>query len=247
MSFRKINQKMIQSYEMDLHRYYPPDRMLRMLSNEIYVALKANGYPFPALQQKLGATWMTGTSDAHFFRDVQVEGYDAWVELFAAPLRRTKAVFMTEVIAAMGGEPVAKLSVAVMAVSVQQRKVIPTQTVAETLGAPEVELMEGVPPRITLPEEMEPSFSLPIRRFDCDRNGHVRAHRYVDFVCEAAGYWAQGHHVSPERLRMEYNAECLPGDQLTMFTCPTEEGIYVKGVKQDGATSFKSCLKWRES
>ena len=90
---------------------------------------------------------------------------------------------------------------------------------------------------------MNHAFDLPIRSYDCDRNGHVAGYRYADFVCEAAGYWDQGRHQKADRLRIEYSAECLPGDTLSLHTAPSPEGTFVKGVKQDGRLSFKACLR----
>ena len=51
-----ISEKPIQSYEMDRYQYYSPTRFLRLTSNEMFVALRAMGYPYPALRDRLGAT-----------------------------------------------------------------------------------------------------------------------------------------------------------------------------------------------
>ena len=238
-----ISEKPIQSYEMDRYQYYSPTRFLRLTSNEMFVALRAMGYPYPALRDRLGATWMMGGVDLRILRDVQSTGYDQPVQLYAESLERTKTVFLARITAVLHDQPIADLTATAMAVSMQARHILPTGQVAEGLGAPEVPLTPAAPPRLTLPETMNHGFDLPIRSYDCDRNGHVAGYRYADFVCEAAGYWDQGRHQKADRLRIEYSAECLPGDTLSLYTAPSPEGTIVKGVKQDGRLSFKACLR----
>lgn len=239
----KIDEKPIQSYEMDRYQYYPPARFLRITSNEIFIALRAMGYPYADLREKLGATWMLGGVDLHILSDVTGTGSPRPVALYVQPMQRTRTLFLARITAELEGKPIAELTGTAMAVSIRDRRVMATEAVAEGLGAPAVELTETPPPRLVLPETMEHVFDLPIRSYDCDRNGHVAGYRYADYVCEAAGYWDRGAHVKADRLRMEYSAECLPGDVLSLYRADTPEGICVRGVKQDGRQSFLACLK----
>ena len=237
-----INEKTIQPYEVDRYAYYPPMRFLRLTSNEMFVALRAWGYPYPALREKLGATWMIGGVDLHILQDVQPIGYDSPVKLYAESLERTKATFLSRITAEISDVPIAELTGTAMAVSMSTHRILPTQQVAEGLGALELPL-QSVPKRLTVPEKMTHALDVTIHSFDCDRNGHVAGYRYGDYVCEAAGYWDRGHHVKADRMRIEYATECLPGDVLSLYTAPGPEGTFVKGVLQDGRLSFKACLQ----
>lgn len=242
----KIRDKWIQSYEMDCYCYYPPARCLRLLTGEVFTALKLKGYPFIDLQEKLDATWMTVSVDIRYMKDVTITGKDAPVALYASYLRRTNAVFLAGITAVLNGETIAELEARAIPVSLKQRKGIPTVQVAEKLNAPEIPLVEGLLPRLAVPENMEHAFDQEIRYYDCDRNGHLSAFRYADFVTQVSGYWSAGHHISPDRLQLEYASECMPGDVLSIYKADTEEGTYVKGVKQDGKLSFKALMKLKD-
>ena len=54
--------------------------------------------------------------------------------------------------------------------------------------------------------------------------------------------------MKADRLRIEYDRECRPGETLTIAKREIAgDGTYVQGNKQDGTLSFKALLKLEEA
>jgi len=243
MRTQKIFERPIQSYEMDYFQYLPPSNLMRLTANAAFSALRDYGYNYLDLMREMGATWMMGMVDMEILKDVSVTREDMNLCLYASPLHRAPAVFMLRIFATLDRELISQTDVCVMVVSFKERRAIPTEEVVAHFAPPENEIVLPSPNRLILPGEMEHVFDQPIRYFDCDRNRHLNAYRYVDYICQAAGYWDSGEHKKARSLRVEYDSECLPGETLSIYKKETEDGIFVKGVKSNGRLSFKSVLK----
>lgn len=244
MKLEKLFDRSVQSYEMDFYRYLPPANLMRLTANAFSAALRDYGYDYENLNTELGATWMLGMVDMHVLRDLRVKGKDANLMLYASPLHRARSNFMLRILAVEDDKTlISATDVCVMAVRIKERKVIRTDEVVAKLGAPANEILLPPPERLELPEDMEHVMDQPIRYFDCDLNQHLNSYRYADYISQAAGYWDHGKHVKAERMRIQFDSECLPGELLSLYKKDTEEGTYVKGVKRDGTTSFKALMR----
>ncbi len=100
--------------------------------------------------------------------------------------------------------------------------------------------------KLKLPAQMEQAGTHTVRYSDLDLNGHVNNTRYADFVCNTLGV---------ERLRagflrdmqINYLAECVPGDTISIFLAEGDGVFYVSGVRQDGKPCFEAMARlWRE-
>lgn len=242
-NLRKMIDEQIEPYEMDYYQYLPPANLMRLTATAAFSALRDYGYSYLDLREKLGATWMLGMTDMRIYRDIQIAKEKTDVSLYAGPLYRGPKVFMLRVYAAQGEDLVAQTNVCVMVVDFQERKIIDSDTVVRALDPPRNERLTYAPPRLILPEDMELAFEQEIRYYDCDRNQHLSAYRYAEYVCQAAGYWSPGGHRKADRLRIEYDKECRPGDVLSVYRREGDGGMYVKGVKQDGRLSFKAFFR----
>ena len=247
MALHKIIDVPIQAYEMDYYQYLPPAHLMRLTATAAFGALRDYGYSYVDLMRELGATWMMGMVDMHVEKDLMITGEPAMISMYASPLHRTPANFMLRVFAMHGSDVVSTTDVCVMVVNFKERRTVHTDEVVNRLGRTDHEVILPPPTRLQLPENMEFAMEQPVRYYDCDRNQHLNAYRYADYICQAGGYWSQGKHVKADRLRIEFDRECLPGDVLTISKHECEEGTYVQGMKQNGKLSFKALLKLEEA
>lgn len=247
MEMHKIFDRSVQSYEMDYYQYLPPANLMRLTANASFAALRDYGYNYIDLRNQLGATWMMGMVDMRVLQDVTVSNKDTNLMLYASPLHRTPANFMLRILAVEDDKTlISKTDVCVMVVSFKERRILRTDDVVAQMGSPSNEIILPSPARLEMPDSMEHAMDQPIRYFDCDRNQHLNAYRYADFICQVAGYWDHGKHVKAEQIRIEFDSECLPGETLSMFKKDMDNGAYVKGIKQDGRTSFKAFMRIAE-
>jgi acyl-ACP thioesterase len=133
-----------------------------------------------------------------------------------------------------------------MIVSMETRKVLPTEYVCEQMGTDIMKTTIAAPRRLKLPEDMELKREVIVRYSECDINQHLNAGRYIDHICETLGYW-EGEHKIMNRLRIEFNRECVPGDTLGLYVKRSVHGWYVKGVKNGTEDAFKAYVEMREA
>ena len=248
LAMHKIFDVPILAYEMDYYQYIPPSHLMRLTSTTAFGALWTYGYSYLDLLNELGATWMMGMVDMHVHKDLSVTREPELISMYASPLYRTPANFMIRVIARHGEEAVSTTDVCVLVVNFKERRVLHTDEVVARLGSPKEAIVLPPPERLQMPEDLEFVMDQPVRFYDCDRNQHLNAYRYADYICQAGGYWDHGKHVKADRLRIEYDRECRPGETLTIAKREIAgDGTYVQGNKQDGTLSFKALLKLEEA
>lgn len=240
---KKITEYQVRSFEMDYYQYLPPAALLRVSGSAAFMALSEYGYEFPLLKSQLGATWMLGMLELKLFEDIRAEKTPVPLTFYTSPLHRSPAAFMVRVAVYHGEQLIGYVDVCSMAVSIEERRTLRTDDVCAILGMNRYQIQISAPARILLPEEMEFVQTHTVQYYDCDRNKHMNAYRYTDLACQVAGYWSAGVHRRLSDLRMEYVGECRPGERIHLYRKETEDGIYVKGVKEDGRLSFKSLVQ----
>lgn len=245
MEHRKIFDKNIYSHEMDYHGHYPPASMHRLCNSSYFGCMRDNGLPYPAIRAKINATHMVGMADLHILKPVQVLNDVQSVELYSLPLMRSKGVFMARVFAVQNGEILAMMNQVSMIVSMETRKVLPTEYVCEQMGTDIMKTTIAAPRRLKLPEDMELANESVVRFSECDINQHMNAGKYIDHICETLGYW-EGKHKIMNRLRIEFERECIPGDTLSIYVKRTVNGWYVKGMKNHTVQAFKAYVEMKD-
>ena len=245
MEHRKIFDKNIYSHEMDYYGHYPPSSMHRLCNSSYFGCMRDNGLPYPAIRVKINATHMVGMADLHILKPVQVLNDVQSVELYSLPLMRSKGVFMARVFAVQNGEILAMMNQVSMIVSMETRKVLPTEYVCEQMGTDIMKTTIAAPRRLKLPEDMELANESVVRFSECDINQHMNAGKYIDHICETLGYW-EGKHKIMNRLRIEFERECIPGDTLSIYVKRTVNGWYVKGMKNHTVQAFKAYVEMKD-
>lgn len=97
--------------------------------------------------------------------------------------------------------------------------------------------------RLHLPAQMQVAGSHTVCYSDLDLNGHVNNTHYADYVCNALGVERMRAGFLRE-LQINYLAECVPGDTISIYFAQGESGVsYVSGVKQDGKACFEAMAK----
>lgn len=245
MDYFKVFEKNIYSHEMDYQGHYPPSAMHRMSNGGYFGALRAVGLPYPAIRAKMNATHMVGMTDLHIFKPIQVLNECQSVELYSLPVMRTKGVFMARVFVVLNGEVLAMLNQVSMIVSMESRRVLPTEYVCEQMGTDVMKTNMSAPRRLQLPDDMDLVREIEVRFSECDLNRHMNAGRYIDHICETLGYW-EGKHKIMNRLRIEFDGECMPGDTLSIYVKRSVNGYYVKGLRNHQQLSFKAYVEMKE-
>lgn len=240
---KRISEYYVRSFEMDYYQYLPPSALMRVAGAASFAALLEYGYEYPLLREKLGGTWMLGMLDFYVYEDIRVDGEPVKLTMYASPLYRAPSVFMVRIEVRAGDRVVAVADTCSMVVSIRERHALRTDDVCAVLDVSHREIIAEAPARLQLPEDMEFVQTHTVQYYDCDRNQHMNAYRYTDLVCQAVGYWSAGTHRRMAGMRMEYDAECLPGEIISLYQKKTDRGIYVKGVKEDGRLSFKSLVR----
>jgi len=245
MKYSKVFDKNIYSHEMDYQGHYPPSAMHRLINGGYFGTMRDHGLPYPAIRAKMNATHMVGMTDLHIFKPIQVLNDAQSVELYSLPLMRTKGVFMARVFVVLHGEVLAMLNQVSMIVGLDTRRVLPTEYVCEQMNVDVMKTTMSAPRRLQLPEDMELVREVQVRYSECDLNRHMNTGRYIDHICETLGYW-DGKHKIMNRLRIEFDSECIPGDVLGIYVKPTARGWYVKGIKNHQQLSFKAYVEMKE-
>lgn len=246
MDYFKVFDKNIYSHEMDYQGYYPPSAMHRLINGGFFGALRAVGLPYPAIRAKIDATHMVGMTDLHIYQPVQVLNELRSVELYSLPVMRTKGVFLARVFVVYEGQVLAMLNQVSMVVSMATRRVLPTDYVCEQMGIDMMKADMSAPRRLKLPEDMELVRTVEVRYSECDLNRHMNTGKYIDHICETLGYW-KGDLKIMNRLRIEFDSECVPGDTLEIYVKKTVNGWYVKGMKNHETLSFKAYVEMKEA
>ena len=245
VNMKKIFDKNIYSHEMDYQGHYPPSAMHRLVNGGYFGAMRNAGLSYPVIRSKINATHMVGMTDLHILKPIQVLTEAQSVELYSMPLMRTKGVFMARVFVILDGEILAMLNQVSMIVGLDTRRVIPTEDVCDRMGVEVMKSDMSAPRRLQLPEDMELVREVQIRYAECDLNKHLNAGKYIDHICETLGYW-EGKHKIMNRLRIEFDAECVPGDTLSIYVKRSVNGWYVKGMKNNEKLSFKAYVEMKE-
>jgi acyl-ACP thioesterase len=99
---------------------------------------------------------------------------------------------------------------------------------------------------IHMPEGMAVEEVRRMHYSDTDVNGHVNNTRYADFVSDAAHLERLGRDRFLSELQLDYTGECLPGEDITLFTGEADGKFYVKGVDQEDKPRFDAVLTFSD-
>lgn len=124
-------------------------------------------------------------------------------------------------------------------VRLEDRKMLRLSAIPELEGTSGGERNKDIQlSKLRLPGQMELAERRLMHYSDTDINGHVNNTRYADFACDAirADKLPDGQFVS--EMQLGYNAECRPGETLSMFAVCRGETCFVHGVDETGKSRF---------
>lgn len=96
--------------------------------------------------------------------------------------------------------------------------------------------------KLRLPENLVLSERRKLHYSDADINGHVNNARYADFACDALRMETLGREYFISSLQLGYLAECLPGEELDLFTLEQEGTHYIRGMDAAAKPRFDAAL-----
>lgn len=92
------------------------------------------------------------------------------------------------------------------------------------------------------PEELTLSEVRRTHYSDTDINGHVNNGKYADFVCDALSLEALGKGTFVSSLQLGYLAECLPGEEIFLYTGGEGREHFALGRGAEGKERFQAIL-----
>ena len=96
--------------------------------------------------------------------------------------------------------------------------------------------------RFKLPQEMAAADHRAMNYSDTDINGHVNNVRYADFICDAIRMDQLGQDFYVSALQVDYLAECMAGETITLFTGEQDGLRYVRGADTAGKSRFEGAV-----
>lgn len=96
--------------------------------------------------------------------------------------------------------------------------------------------------RFKLPTAMAEADRRAMHYSDTDINGHVNNVRYADFICDAIRLDRLGEHSYVSALQLDYLAECMAGEEITLFTGTQDGQWYVRGADEAGKSRFEGAV-----
>lgn len=95
--------------------------------------------------------------------------------------------------------------------------------------------------RFKLPEMTEADHRV-MHYSDTDINGHVNNVRYADFICDAIRMDRLGQDSYVSALQVDYLAECMAGETITLLTGGQDGLRYVQGADETGKSRFEGVV-----
>jgi len=223
-------------FQPDRFRRIPPSLLERLAIGGAAREVVKEGADNGRIAAVLDATWMMARMLLELERPV--EGGDV-LELDVTHSVCQRGCFYRQVRFFRAGEAIARCLLGFMPVHRESRRILRPEEVLKLRPADFVPQPVEVPTfsRLHIREELEDLCQLTVRGWDCDFNGHMTAARYLDFVCEAAGFWA-GEERLLRSVQLEYCAECRPGQRLSIQGKQTPGGLLLRGVHMNGTTAF---------
>ncbi|MCI7474150.1 MAG: thioesterase [Clostridiales bacterium] len=96
--------------------------------------------------------------------------------------------------------------------------------------------------RFKLPQEMAAADHRAMHYSDTDINGHVNNVRYADFICDAIRMDQLGQDFYVSALQVDYLAECMAGETITLFTGEQDGLRYIRGADAAGKSRFEGAV-----
>lgn len=96
--------------------------------------------------------------------------------------------------------------------------------------------------RFKLPQEMAAADHRAMHYSDTDINGHVNNVRYADFICDAIRMDQLGQDFYVSALQVDYLAECMAGETITLFSGEQDGLRYVRGADAAGKSRFEGAV-----
>ena len=134
----------------------------------------------------------------------------------------------------VGEEAVGQAAQAWVTVDIDRRQLVLARDVSEIrdLRVPERPMPIRLR-KLRLPA-VEDALSVTVQAADMDLNGHLNNARYMNYAMLPLP------DAFVQELQINYDRECTAGDKLMLQTACGDSVRYVRGVREDGLTSFEA-------
>ncbi len=225
----------------DLFGCVSPWLILQEVNDCVGWEFDIDGVGIERMLEELGATWMMGQMVLENFAPIR-PGMEVEIELLPRELHGVGILRRAHLWD--GDLERARVTLNMLPVYFKSRRVVPPAELSRLWLTPD---QSGGTPIgwEQFPEHMELAEEILVRRHMCDVNGHMTAFQYLNYICEAAGYWGETLHLI-QRMQVDFKAEFMPGEILKLY-CGEHQGIrYISGVHEDGRLGFRASVSLAE-
>ena len=232
----------VRVHEADPYGLLRPSQLLRCGLTVSQIQQDGEGLVTPEIEEQTHLGWML----ARF----RCEQYAAArrgerLHMVCTPRAVQKAYYIREACISRSAEEIARVRMVWVPVNMETRRIIRVSELeklfSDSVPKAEIEDVRRLPLPKALPEwgGMDVSYSL------CDGNGHLSSANYIDLLCDAFGFWRDG----PKRMaemQIDYLAEFLPEERLTLFGARSGDTVTSRGIHADGKPGFNALFRFVE-
>ena len=225
--------------ESDISGYIRPSVLCSLSMDCTMTETAAEGASNQRMRDEFGAAWMLARLRLRQFRPLNM---DDTITLRATPRAIVGGAYVRCADIFRGDDSVARCDMVFMVVGIEDRKIIRPRDIDKYWYKPPAETPAAELHRLHFRGDSEHVTDIQVRRYDCDKNGHLTSRRYIDYVCESSGYWNGAPKLAKE-LQIEYMNECRPGETISIDRIWQDGRQLLRGMKPDGHAAFcASCV-----
>ena len=229
-------------FETDMYGCLKPSQLLRLCMHSCSVKQEAEGVGAALRNLIPGCAWML----ARFCmtQDAPIRAEDA-LTLDCSERSVDGAAYIRQVRVYRAGAVVAECRFVWTLIDMNNRKILRAKNVETRMTEfpPPIELAPL--PRLASPGDLTDFGSFPVRRSDCDQNGHFSSANYIDLLCDAFGFWKDGAALM-KSLQIDYHSEFLPEELLLLSGKYGDDGCFARGCHADGRKGFSAFFRRQE-
>ncbi len=187
------------------------------------------------LVERLGAVWMIAKTRVRLDRPVR---YGEVVRARTNPVVSRGATLPRETELFVAGERVASAHTIWVLASLRERRLLRPSALADVAPLPEQPSRFDPPARLRAPEELRTIATHRVSYSELDMNRHLHNTKYLDIAADALRLEELENRRVCE-FSVNFSAECVAGEVLTIEAASDGDRSYLRGVGADGVLKFE--------
>ncbi len=225
----------------DYYCHASPGELARMMIGDTVMQMEADGIPRQRLIDLKNGAWMVDKFRLEQFAPVE---YGEKITVSISPRREKGVRIYYTAEASVNGRPAARAQLSFFAVEFYERRILRLSELKPLWNTP-AEPGQNMEKAVWR-GDMHPAGSYTVRMSDCDSNRHLSSPKYLDYICDITGFWADGEKLCA-LMQVDYVSECRPSEELHFSAAEDGSTVYVRGTHADGDTAFDAVCRYVQS